>query len=614
MDIAACSPDFMVLLGDYGSNETIGTIAGLEQVHNYIKPINAQLMPILGNHDLQLEDGHHNQLPGTMVEAFKRIFELDRTYYVKELAGLRLFFISTENQPPDAPYYLQECFVSDTQFSWIIDQLNKRPEVPCIFFTHAPPAGSKLKTVPEVHVRATNAYLDQNHNPYRWYELIKNHPQIVMWFCAHYHLGHTHPEAMSCLFGTTFFNVGVHGNVTRDGKRQSRIIDTNGSEVSVNTLDHGLRSVSKTADWYLPTGLARIITDKVNLQTGCRRSSESVKICTSDINSFDLPDTKLRCEKKLPVSGSSINPGGIVHIDNKRCLVATANGYLWNLNLAHEVNLGTFHMGTELSGAVIARDGLWKSWGNEIARCNLLNEDCYIRYESDKLKLATVKIPEPVVSIARREDKGIYACSRSRLYEVNFINKGDGSGRYDVSLVKTFSEDLSKLAGTGSDLHIIAKSGNLYSLKRKTLVTTFPGEKVIDIDTLGNCTARLSRKDRKVFIVYKDKAEFASDIMDVNIKESTRADDARVMFLSDRYLLIWLAGDVYILDMVLHRLSRINLNAKASSVTSVILNKCQAIIYLGFYPKNEHEYSQIQIWKMDNPLQSGCAKPHDKRS
>lgn len=249
-DINACSPDLVVPLGDFGSHEAIGGVEGLQQAYRFLGKLRAPLRPILGNHDMQRETGGRSLQPaGTMERAFLELFGLSGANGVVDTDAARLIFIGTDPQPADSCYIDQECYVTDAHFAELERWLRERGDTPVIVFTHAPPAGAGLRTVPRVHVRATNAYLDQNHRYGRWMPLVRRHPHIRLWFSAHYHLGHDDPDSQTQRHGTTFFMTGVHGSCTRDGTRQSRVIDLDEAGVRVSTLDHVGRRLREPPDW-----------------------------------------------------------------------------------------------------------------------------------------------------------------------------------------------------------------------------------------------------------------------------------------------------------------------------------------------------------------------------
>lgn len=173
------------------------------------------------------------------------------------------------------------------QFSWLEQQVSEaeRAGRPVVIFTHAPPAGCGLRVVQAVHVRNRCAYL--NHGaldgeeeweergeeegksssgggtasssspssslssssspppppppppPDAFIRLVERHPNVRLWFSGHYHLSHNYASSISVVGGCAFAQVGVIGpRSTRDGLRQSRVLDGDAGGFELLSLDH----------------------------------------------------------------------------------------------------------------------------------------------------------------------------------------------------------------------------------------------------------------------------------------------------------------------------------------------------------------------------------------
>ncbi|TVY07329.1 metallophosphoesterase family protein [Paenibacillus cremeus] len=435
-DIAACSPDLVVPLGDFGCNASIGGVEGLEQAYRYLGSLPTPLRPILGNHDMQRETGRGRgtQPRGTMERAFLERFQLDDLNGVQEFETFRLFWVGTDLQPPDSCYMEQECYVTDEHFAALERKLKERPGVPCIFFTHAPPAGAGLRTVPRVHVRATNAYLDQNHHYDRWMKLVREHPEIVMWFSAHYHLGHDHPDSMTLRHGTTFFITGVHGSCTRDGSRQSRVIDIEGDRVRVSTLDHTLRKVRKEADW---SGLLQV----------------EAKVLAGPPVSANQP----RLVSSCAIGDEPVIPGGLIALDEERCLTATQDGFLWEIRPLYEAVMGSLHLGPPLSAALLAEDGVWRVWDHTLVRCDPDSLWRFQRYKPEETykDMTVLQLEQPIRAVAPRIDGGLWiACGRELL----------AAGLEGADSIGQLPSPVRRLIVDGSDLYALTEDGTLYRM------------------------------------------------------------------------------------------------------------------------------------------------------
>lgn len=432
-DIANCKPDLIIPLGDFGSQENIGRVAGLEEAERFLRMPGVPLRPILGNHDLERESGNGKQPKGTMQERFLQMFQLDKPYGVLEFENYRFFFASTEPQSPDSCYDVQEVFASDEQFAWLTGKLKERPNVPVIFFTHAPPVGSGLRTVPRVHVRSTNAYLDENHDSYRWYYLFKNCPEIVMWFSAHYHLSHMHPDSHTYRFGTHFFITGVHGaSFTRDGLRQSRIVDIEDNAVTVRTLDHIKRSVTDEGGWR-HEGPIRSLIKK--------------------------PDVLLSRVHSFPVGEAPAIPGGIVPLSPDRCLVSTEDGFTWEAEPGVEAVFGTCHIGPVLSAVAASEEHIWLAWGNSVGRSDRHSPWRFVRDANGDWPSVKWQFENEADGMAVRPEGGVWVAAGPDLWK---IDDTAASGSPSAVRISPLPERSRALIADGRTLWSVADSGTIY--------------------------------------------------------------------------------------------------------------------------------------------------------
>lgn len=370
-DIARVDPDLVIPLGDFGRNGRIGRPDGLMEAHSYLEKTGAPLRPIMGNHDLERESGGQ-QTHGTMQQAFLDIFALPEPYGVLEFPEWRLFFASTEPQPADDCYDVQECYATDRQFDDLVAKLEERPGVPVLFFTHAPPIGSGLRTVPRVHVRSTNAYLDQNHDPYRWLELVNRFPEIILWFSAHYHLSQGYPNSHQVVQGTHFFLTGVHSSCTRDGKRQSRVLEIDETGLQVRTLDHIHRQITDEGafTWERPP-------HELMGQAGQENTADSM--VAAPVLGQESVATSLIADTYVGETPSL--PFGLVPAQPGRYIVATEDGFSWETEPTSRAVLGTLHIGPPLSGLAVTDTQVWMSWDNRIGYSSVSDPWRFVRFE-----------------------------------------------------------------------------------------------------------------------------------------------------------------------------------------------------------------------------------------
>lgn len=392
-DINSIQPDLVVPLGDFGAGGgKIGSPAGLAEAWEHLGELNAPLRPILGNHDLQ-EESSGKRAHGSMAKALQKICNDATGHGFMEFEKFRFLFISTDPQPADSCWQVQECYVSPQNFQKIRRGIEERPGVPIVVFSHAPPIGCGLRTVQTVHVRATNAYLDQNHDPRRWEALYREHKEIVLWFSAHYHLGHDHPDSVSNVLGTHFFQTQIHGLQTRDETRQSRVLDIAEGSVTVSTLDHIARKQTAKSQWHTDQSLGELMDSKAEALTGGREP-----------------------ELRIPLSDAPL-PGCFRRLNEDRFLIGTAEGRLWEVEIPTRSVLGTWHAGPPLSGVIVTEKRVWRAWQNQVISQPKDTLARFIRVGEPKtLPGRRYEIEENISALIGTESK-IFALGSQHLWE-----------------------------------------------------------------------------------------------------------------------------------------------------------------------------------------------------
>jgi hypothetical protein len=389
-DVNRLHPDLIVPLGDFGAG-AIGSPAGLEEAWAHLRKLDAPLRPILGNHDLQEESAGKRE-HYSMIKALHEICGGEAGGGFVEFDDFRLMFASTDPQPADSCWTVQECYVAPEQFGNLMEAFKKRPGVPIIAFTHAPPIGCGLRTVPTVHVRCTNAYLDQNHDVYRWEKLYRENAEFVMWFSAHYHLGHDHHNSMTDVCGTRFFQTQIHGLQTRDNTRASRVLDITPESITVSTLDHIARQLTTKSQWHFEGSLSQLTdSKKQKIANGCRP------------------------EPQFTLSAEPL-PGCLQALSADRFLAGTADGFLWEVEPSTRSVLGTLHIGSPLSGVVVADELIWRSWENKIVSVPRNDLSRFMRVaKPESFPGCLYEIDEPVIALTKTID-GVAALGKDHLW------------------------------------------------------------------------------------------------------------------------------------------------------------------------------------------------------
>lgn len=578
-DVAQLSPDLVIPLGDFGRNGLIGRPEGIEEAKGYLDKIGAPMRPIMGNHDLERESGG-KQPTGTMEETFLRLFQLSEAYGVLEFAEWRLFFASTEPQPEDSCYDVQECYVTDHQFESLVAKLKERPGVPVIFFTHAPPIGSGLRTVPRVHVRSTNAYLDQNHDPYRWLDLVRTFPKIVMWFSAHYHLSHAYTNSHTLVQGTHFFLTGVHSTCTRDNKRQSRIIDIDPDGVSVRTLDHVSRRITEEGAFAWEGKLATI--------TSMRTQDSAWPVAAPDEPSAE---PMVRLIRECPVGEGPSVSCGVVPLPRNRYLVATDDGFSWEAEPETNAVLGTLHLGPPLCGIAATTDTGWLAWDRHIGCSSLSSPWRFVRLEDGAWPQAYHSFNHPVEALATKNGDQILAAADGWLWEASFSKSG-----LKVEAVIRLPEPCKQLAADGEQVWAVGQSGMLYHLSSSADKFIPVREQVAAWDVReGESAALIAAADHYEVEISGLKAQkyLIPALPD-------QADSAQIISLGEGAFVLAVQGKAYAGDG--RFLSPVLLNGDSARVHAVSRCLEDARQFAVSTTRDDEKIGLLQIWQLPSPL------------
>jgi hypothetical protein len=597
-DIAACSPDLVVPLGDFGNKECIGGPEGLEQASSYLRTIGRPVRAIMGNHDLQRETGGGNQKSGTMEQAFTHSYFLTSPYGVMEETDYRLFFVSTDVQPADSCYQIQECYVSDAQFDYIVGKLKERPGVPAIFFTHAPPIGSGLRTVPHVHVRSTNAYLDQNHNPFRWLELIKDYPEIVLWFSAHYHLSHRYPDSTTHKHGTAFFTTGVHGAATRDSMRQSRIIDIGEDRVEIKTLDHEERRILVPVDWTSAGPLAELVQQKREVlfagPGNSRFPSDSIGSTApfpsgSAMGPGRSQDHYHCCSSGVIGDGAALN-AGLVSVDGERWLAAAEDGYLWELLPQLDAVMGTLNFGKPVSCIVAQGDYVWFAVDNFVYVVDMRDPWRFVRKKEDDRERVFAKLKLPVNTLTTAGADSVWACSGTSLFKLTLYHTGS-SLSVNCKLYDSLPDIAAKLNANNDRLQLLTQSGILYdwhmdrfeqSLNNVVACDQLDDEEACIVMDQGSCT------------VYYQNRNLQKSVPLENAGQQQSA--ASVVCLGDSKVLLNINGSAIVWDSAIDELKPVPARGQVTAISRGHSGTSHQSFAIAIGATGPFSRPQLQIW------------------
>lgn len=324
-DIAELNADNVILLGDYGDCDNKNKAEEFECVAGQVRKLNVKnLIAILGNHDVQHEIMNLSDI-GTAEKELSLQFGVKHTNAFLEFEELSIFCLGCEC-PPERNYYSDyECYISDNTLENLKKKLLETRDKPSIMVTHAPPACSGVINNPEVHLRASNAYLNQDHNYLVFNEIIKENPQIIAWFNGHYHMGYNHQGSISKYNNTYFFITGAPTSAARDGQHHSYIVDYKNNEFFISVYDHDSH---KTID--------------------CK-----------NINSLEV-------KRKGYFVGCGKNAKDyIFEAHNGHVFLMTDNGFLWEIDAENNICLGTIHYSKQfvLDDFYVDDEYIWRICG-----------------------------------------------------------------------------------------------------------------------------------------------------------------------------------------------------------------------------------------------------------
>lgn len=229
------SPDLSIVMGDFGGSKMRST-EGLLETKEYVSMVGCPFHAIFGNHDVEYWPDNINEYdPYT---TYKKVFG-EEPYKSYIINGVLVVCVSIERQPFEKYVTPYTVYISDEQFEWAKNEIESHKDMPCIFVSHPPIAGSGLRCERPMHNAALDTYLDHTFKAERWVKLLSDNPQIKACFSAHYHMGHDYDTSITERNGVVHISCGVMTCCTRDERAHTRIADiTEDKRLLVYTLDH----------------------------------------------------------------------------------------------------------------------------------------------------------------------------------------------------------------------------------------------------------------------------------------------------------------------------------------------------------------------------------------
>lgn len=349
-DVNTLHGDAVIVLGDYAYGEIFGAYEAFETIAKAFKALQCPVfIPMVGNHDVQHEAGECIYPNGRAAANYEKAFGKKPCNQVLEFEDFRVFIVHSDSQKKGDCWTVNECYVTNEHFAEIKDRLDQYPDKPAIMVTHAPIVESGLLTVPQTHVRASNAYMDQDHGFQRWIDLADDYRQIIMWFNGHYHMGHHHPDSMNVRDGLAYFVTGCATSACRDGQHHTRVVDVMDGEIVVSTYDHDSKKISE--DY------------RQKLQVRPQQREERPKY------------------KKFAAGCGVVVPNGLKWGKNGMVYAQTEDDYLWEIDPVHGIANGTLHHSDRyrLETYTVDEDGIWRVCGDHIFKHGYAEKQRFMR-------------------------------------------------------------------------------------------------------------------------------------------------------------------------------------------------------------------------------------------
>lgn len=230
--------DFIFQLGDVGGYHYPGSRESFLDAKQVFSTFEKPVETLMGNHDLEGDEFDNDE---ANQKAWMEVFEqnsLWRSVDIGEHLGILLSTTNFRKQPMCS----QQVSLGDEQYQWLQKTLAKNKNRLTFIFCHVPIISSGLTTLLTPHLAAPNAYLDQTDNPFKYDDLLKENPQIKLWFSGHNHLGHQYRNSISQRHQCTFIHTGTMSSFSRDGLRQSRHLVVHDDHIEIRTVDHQQRN------------------------------------------------------------------------------------------------------------------------------------------------------------------------------------------------------------------------------------------------------------------------------------------------------------------------------------------------------------------------------------
>lgn len=532
-DINKLNPDIVMLLGDYGNVSD-----GFSHAYKILSELKGKLLPALGNHDLQSQNCSTDE---ENVRLFVKDFGLERHYYSFYYNDLLFITLSTEQWRQNR-WQPNEVFLGDEQLEWLERTLSLNPTTPTIVQCHAPVYGTRIPLEPTVHVRATNAYVNQSNNPERLLKLIKRHPQITLWFSGHSHLGQSHQNAIAYHRGVYFVHVGVcRRRASRDGNIHSRVVELEQNRINIRTFDHSKRGIAEELDHIIESGLEGLMS---SWEVSTRAGFLSGKVDGVHVRAGGLQLKPFPTVNYLEYQDTPVPPyQGAIYVHGNKVYAATTGGYVWEYDKETACPLGALYIGKQPTVIVADDEYVWIGGGDGYIRKTPANHPKrFIRRLRNDYPGEIIKVKGFVRAIDKTQNTLFVGADR-RLYEID--------RKTNRTKVKSlFRGEVLAIAHTETHLYVSTAEGKIscYDLEYLQLQDVHTTNVVFDsMDAVKNAIYLASRQTDEVVKASPHKLAFVNQFKLNGKLQAVCFDDERLYALTTLGKLICVETDAFTL-------------------------------------------------------------------
>lgn len=195
------------------------------------------------NHDLEGMDEFSTDVEN--LQAWQDAFGLKFPTFCHQIGEKTLCIGLSTTRFRSSPFSSHEVYIPKAQTIWLENLLKHHPEEEgwrVLVFSHAPPMGAGIRVVQNVHIKNGCAFLNHSSGDEErrvFIRLCKENHCIKAWFSGHFHLSADYEDSITSREGTVFVQTGVMGEKSsRDGRRQSRMVQGDGEGLQVYTVNH----------------------------------------------------------------------------------------------------------------------------------------------------------------------------------------------------------------------------------------------------------------------------------------------------------------------------------------------------------------------------------------